>query len=290
MKKTKAFSLIELSLVIIIIGILITGILSFSNRIDKIRLDTARTITNSSPVSGIANLIAWYDSTSKNSFLESETGGSLSLSLWYDINPQSIEKQNLSQSTSSSKPTYTKNGINRLPAVYFDGTNDYFKINYNKKVNPDAITIFTVIKNISNSDHGTIISSREVPPQRGYMIYRTPTPTPVYQVWIPDGGTQWGQVGDGTVTSGTTDILAFSADNNSTKFYQNSTLVDSASQSLVPSTQNELRVGAGRNEYSTPEYYFQGYIGELIIFDRVLKTEERTAITNYLAKKWGVNI
>ena len=34
--------------------------------------------------------------------------------------------------------------------------------------------------------------------------------------------------------------------------------------------------------------YFNGYVGEIIIFDRVLKAEERTSVTSYLAKKWSV--
>lgn len=36
--------------------------------------------------------------------------------------------------------------------------------------------------------------------------------------------------------------------------------------------------------------YFNGYIGEIIVFNRVLKTEERKAVEAYLGKKWNVQV
>ncbi len=40
----------------------------------------------------------------------------------------------------------------------------------------------------------------------------------------------------------------------------------------------------------SPMDYFEGTIGEIIIFSRALKTEERTALEDYLGKKWGIAI
>ena len=36
--------------------------------------------------------------------------------------------------------------------------------------------------------------------------------------------------------------------------------------------------------------YFNGDIGEIIIFTSALKAEELSSIQNYLAKKWGIKI
>jgi hypothetical protein len=36
--------------------------------------------------------------------------------------------------------------------------------------------------------------------------------------------------------------------------------------------------------------YYDGDIGEIIIFDRALKTEERQSIEKYLGQKWGIKI
>jgi hypothetical protein len=40
--------------------------------------------------------------------------------------------------------------------------------------------------------------------------------------------------------------------------------------------------------YSTE--YMNGQIGEIIIFDRALKTEERKSIEQYLGKKWSIKV
>ncbi|MBU6338893.1 MAG: prepilin-type N-terminal cleavage/methylation domain-containing protein [Rickettsiales bacterium] len=59
MKKNtyKAFSLIELSIVILVIGILFAGVMQGRSLIQKSRLKTAQSLTKSSPVSGIYGLL-----------------------------------------------------------------------------------------------------------------------------------------------------------------------------------------------------------------------------------------
>lgn len=42
--------------------------------------------------------------------------------------------------------------------------------------------------------------------------------------------------------------------------------------------------------YALENGHYQGNIGEIIIFNRGLKNEERQAIENYLSKKWGIKI
>ena len=68
----KAFSLIELSIVVLIIGIIIAGITKSSQVLDLYKLSSARTQTQSSPVNSIKNLLVWYEATSENSFIEKE--------------------------------------------------------------------------------------------------------------------------------------------------------------------------------------------------------------------------
>ena len=43
-------------------------------------------------------------------------------------------------------------------------------------------------------------------------------------------------------------------------------------------------------DYWMPGEEYKGYIGELIIFDRYLKTEERESVKAYLSQKWGIKI
>lgn len=50
LKKITAFSLIELSIVVLVIGILIAGFIQGSKLVSKAALNSARTLTESSPV------------------------------------------------------------------------------------------------------------------------------------------------------------------------------------------------------------------------------------------------
>jgi prepilin-type N-terminal cleavage/methylation domain-containing protein len=77
----KAFSLIELSVVVLIIGILIAGITQSSRLVRAMKLNTARSLTRSSDVNSIRNLTAWFDATAEGVLSSSCTTGSASTDL-----------------------------------------------------------------------------------------------------------------------------------------------------------------------------------------------------------------
>lgn len=66
--KKNAFSLIELSIVILIIGILIVGVAQSGSLVGKFRLSSARNLTQNSSVASIPGMIFWVDSVSEKSF------------------------------------------------------------------------------------------------------------------------------------------------------------------------------------------------------------------------------
>ncbi len=67
-KSHKAFSLIELSIVILVIGILIAGVVQGTSMVKKSQLVIARNLTKNSPVSRIKDLAAWYETSLESSF------------------------------------------------------------------------------------------------------------------------------------------------------------------------------------------------------------------------------
>ena len=87
-KQNKAVSLIELSIVVLVIGILIAGVIQGSRMLVDSRLKSARALTRSSPVAGIKDLALWLETTSAESFLSSQAENGTQLTLWNDINPQ----------------------------------------------------------------------------------------------------------------------------------------------------------------------------------------------------------
>ena len=90
----KAFSLIELSIVILIIGILVAGVTQSSRLIREFRVSTAESLTQSSPVASIKGLTFWLETSLDASFLPNEAEDGMVITQWNDINPQTTTKSN----------------------------------------------------------------------------------------------------------------------------------------------------------------------------------------------------
>lgn len=287
----QAFSLIEMSIAILIIGILFVGTIQAGKIIQKSRLSSARAQTASSVVNGTAGLVAWWETTSEKSFIDTEAADSVSVSAWYDINQTSIKKFGVSQSNSTNKPTYKTSVINGLPALKFDGANTYFSTGYNASLNPPTMTLFAVAQPSAVSAYGAVISSRYDPPHTGYMLYAAPNSPVDHEAWFGDGNTTWsGSAVTSAIALSKPVIISVTNSGSSMTFYSNSSLIGSASATFVPNNIGELRIGAGKNESSPPQYYYNGYIGEIILFKRVLNNEERKAVELYLSKKWSIDV
>lgn len=88
---------------------------------------SARSITLSSPVPSVKNLIAWYESVSEKSFNESEMSNAANLSIWFDSNIQSSVKLNGIQNTENNKSQYRTEQQSGMPVVKFTNQ-DFFDL------------------------------------------------------------------------------------------------------------------------------------------------------------------
>jgi prepilin-type N-terminal cleavage/methylation domain-containing protein len=282
-KSVTAFSLIELSIVILIIGILVAGVTQSSRLVKSMKLMTARNLTLSSPVSSIKNLTMWYEATLEKSIDEAERQDGIEVSKWYDITPTSVTKNDATQVTLANRPKYTDGMINGLPALKFDGSTDYFDFNGSLLVGTEY-TIFIVEQRRSNADSWMFGGSSyglDMCLHIGYYggvnlrhaqfadtpndclncvaAYSTPTPRlHIVRLSSVDGRRYYL--------------------NSSTPSFQ----TPAVKQFLVSYNNAFIgRFGGG---------YFNGDIGEIIIFTSALKAEELSSIQNYLAKKWGIKI
>jgi prepilin-type N-terminal cleavage/methylation domain-containing protein len=157
----KAFSLIEISIVILVVGILIAGISKGVDLVYDMRLATARALTDKAPMFGMENLEMWLETTSENSLATGTASftnvanppDKKEIGRWNDLNPTLINPNNKNhavQGTLGYQPLYIQDGINGLPALLFDGKSqadggDYFDI-INGKTNFIEFTIFIVAK------------------------------------------------------------------------------------------------------------------------------------------------
>ena len=289
--KKKAFSLIELSIVLLIIGIIITGITQSSRLISAFRLSNARTVTNSSPVNSINGLVLWFEPTSKASFTKEDPDNAELIALWKDINPQSTIKNNATQSTDNNKPEYKEDCINNLPCLYFDDS-DFLSFDGNIIVQSDY-TIFVVEQRLDNSTANFFIAGTEKANNRNLMLGYLEV---IGSIKI--SFRQWGNDYDAPVavyTSPITRVHSYtlrSAGSGLKTHYVNgvqSVLADPGTNANPANpTQKILSFqGASIGKYGDDAFY-KGNIAEVIIFNRALKNYEREAVEQYLIKKWGI--
>ncbi len=293
-KQPSAFSLIEISVVIVIIGILVAGVTQGSRLIKQMRLSSAKTQTQSSAVSSIKNIVLWLEPTMDGSVTSPTNGTNVDdtdiVSSWNDYNPQLSVKTNATQSTSASRPSYVSNGINNLPSIRFDGTNDNLSIT---NVCTQNFTAFAVVKTAVAGTNGQGYQGRPI--LWGDRIVNNFDGVPLA---IGGGFTKTFNgdpdstlTGVRSVSNNNTHILV--ATRNMTSGARNiyvDGVADGSDSNGAPGTtlNDATTLLIGGNTINS--IYFNGSIGEVIIFDRVLKAEERKSVEAYLGKKWGVEV
>jgi prepilin-type N-terminal cleavage/methylation domain-containing protein len=297
-KKTNtAFSLIELSIVILIIGILVVGITQSSRLITQMRLATIKSMTLSSPVSSIRDLAVWLETSMDSSLIDSEESNGTAISIWNDINPQSGTKNNAISPTASESPIYISNGINGLPALSSDGSNDSMLIN---TLTDSFLNGFTWIGVIQWNNGGSA---------RGYFGLKSDygSGNNLTTLFLDDCN---GASGCFRVTSRTDGGLASYYGFNTSSFVKSNPHIISIvrrTNSLM-NYDNGTQIGPTVNDgsvagiyrttgpWSIFKYtnsntlYFQGYAGEYILFGRAISDDERKDVERYLSKKWGIKL
>jgi len=279
----KAFSLIELSIVILIIGILVAGVTQSSRLISQFTLTSARTQTKSSPVASIKDLYVWFEATSEESFLSAETENGLAVSTWYDINPLSVTKRNALQSTSSLQPLYTTNVINGLPALKFDGTDDLLPYDGTGIAGTDFTVFVVEKKNNSIAGKQVIFSGTGSTTSTNlHIAYYSSSATVYFATYNSDVTGTGSAAFTPTIHSGSLSSV------NGMFYYQNGAL--NASDNTKTAQLISYAGAALAQGCCTGGVNFNGYIAEFILFTRALKTEERRAVEAYLGKKWKIKV
>ncbi|MDX2082758.1 MAG: prepilin-type N-terminal cleavage/methylation domain-containing protein [Rickettsiales bacterium] len=282
-----AFSLIELSIVILIIGILIAGITQGSALISKFRLATAKAVTQSSPVNSIKNLILWLEPTTDDSFTNASSSKEVSdgdlISSWNDINPQATFKTNFTQATADNQPTYKTKGINGIPSLSFNGTSSM--LNSTSTLIPNGASSYTIFIVFQS----TSLATQVIFAQNG--VNCTGEYVGVFTTSLRVNGWGCGTFGDTDAFSfrlNTPTFVAYRVDGSQTNnvlIYSNNNSYGPFARALSVNGVNMV-IGAGnRNPYL---YWLNGFLSEIIIFDRALKTDEITSIRDYLIKKYSI--
>ncbi len=300
-KKYLAFSLIELSIVVLIIGILIAGVTQGSRLVRQSRLATANSLTANSPVASINGLIVWLDTARPNSLQnansEFEIQDQDKIQNWYSINPQINYPTVANQSTGGNQPTYVASGINGLPSIYFNSANsNYLSIPDSSIISPESgITMFVVVQLTTFVTASTIgIISKDTssgvtnPP---YFIQANSATNVVSGITSPANvNSTGGTLGSG-ITFQTNTPYVFCGTFDATRGHQfmtnvRSAIYTTATQATIFHSTAPLRIG--EQKHGIMNRFLDGYISEIIMFDHALKSSEINDINHYLNQKYGI--
>lgn len=290
----RGFSALEMSMTLLVISIIVVAIAKGKTIYSNARLNTARSLTRSSPVMSMKNVVVWYESTLSNSFLQSDID-QLTISIWYNLMPNDGGNPNNAIAPSAAnQPTYVatnnKSGakyyytINNLPTLQFDGANNYMTFNATILGNKSDYTIIVVEQRLDTRSQNYFISSGATGAsnQQPQFGYRTNTDITI---------DQWGNQLDATPVPGFSKptpafhIFRFSSAIGK-NYYENG-------KNLIANTTTANAL-TGLTSYNLayialyPNNYYYGDIGEIIIFNRYITADEMFDVQNYLSKKWGI--
>jgi prepilin-type N-terminal cleavage/methylation domain-containing protein len=303
--KKSAFSLIELSIVILIIGILVAGVTQGSRLIKAFKLSNARALTSSSPVHSIKDLVFWLDATSESTLLNQDGSTNIdneeTISSWTDSNLRNTGSTPCLQATLADQPQYIDDAINGIPAIVFNS--EVAAVDMRLSCNLPSgtrvtTTIFIVTKwtkpsSASITPHFIFIGSSSSAQQTVAMVRLTTLF--IFANKIDASTTLHDNLGFVSSNDENTLIITRSSNNPNSSLtvpdailYSNGEPIDSGASSALSGffTDTELTIGNSPDGGVNSDLN----IGEIIIFDRVLKTEERESIEEYLSQKWGIKL
>ncbi len=290
--KKSAFSLIEISVVILIIGILISGISQGIDLYSDYRFINAKNLTKNSRVARIEDLEMWLETSSEDSFatgtnsyvnLSSDPADGTKIGLWRDINPKLISASRFNvfrNNVLNNQPTYTRMGINSVPALKFDSDDSFNTYSYVPQLNTAKFSTFLVMNhdNLGGNDLNFVLYSRPGS-IGGYSLLVQKLTNNIQSLNYMVGGSVWQGSASVVKSSDVPIIVSFIFDGSTCKLYRNGVEYSTNfSGSYAPNTNAQT--------YLAP----RGYLGEFIYFSRNLTNGERIDIEKYLSKKWAINL
>ncbi len=274
-KSKKAFTLLELSVVILIIGILIAGTFVGTRLISKSRLAAAESLTRSAPISGIRNNMLWLETSLSGSIDDSQANDGSAVTSWYD---QSSSSNKLLVVAVGNGATYA-NTINYVHAIKFAGsTANYLQISDASFLNNTDYTIMVLEKRQSSASDNYFIGELSGSPNTGLALGYSSDSTVVH--------TQGNQ---SYTTNATVSPYASSTGNpRQFTFVHSSTAGNSTYINGVLAAQDATKTShlTGITSLAIGKGY-NGEIGEIAIFTRAVLKEERQSVEDYLGKKWS---
>ena len=267
-QKPSAFSLIELSIVILVIGILIAGIVGGNYLYKKAMFATAQSLTKSSPLLAEKGMVLWLETTLPESFANTDPDNGGEISQWVDTNPHSGIKVSLS--VGASKPIYESNIAKGSPCVKFSGADDnYFSFDGSFLSGTDYTILVVEKRSSSDADNYFLYSDKSASGsdnQNLILGYKTNE-----SVLHSQAGTDLGATNSNSYASSVAGfdndapkVMVFTSSPKGKRTYINGMLTGESTDSSPISSLSTLYLGRG----------YHGSICELVIFNKEVSENE----------------
>jgi prepilin-type N-terminal cleavage/methylation domain-containing protein len=308
--KGKAFSLIELSIVILIIGILVAGVTKGSSLLAKARLRTAQSLTQSSPVAATSGLVLWLETSLDQSIGVLEADNGEAVKVWHDINPQTSGK--FYAVNNASEILYKEtDGINSIPSLYFPASTNNAKTFFTLSSSSDASSVKKVVLQSRNNAYSYfLVAQAEGTVNNHDAFYNgdftsdgwgyrngTSKKTLLFTGGIDENNSDAATPSvEGGNALAQTEIISGThtgtAGGNNHRLYVNGTIDGTISTTTTVTLEDPtdgFYIGSKDSTGSATDNW-QGYISEIIIFDKKIKNSDRKAIEEYLGAKYSVDV
>jgi hypothetical protein len=214
----------------------------------------------------ISGILVWMDAA--------DTSYNASTGTWED---KSGNGRNFTQGTAANRPIVSSVTQNGRPILEFDGSNDRLTASGNW-LQISNCTLFSAFRRLAGVFGGIISSVTDSDRSPAILIDSNAGALRGHGNLSRAGASVVDSfcVFSGTVTAGATELFVNGTQRDT----------DAASNTLDTSA-TTTRIGTYRQ---TDVLFFNGYIGEIIAYNRVLTVSERKRVEGYLGKKWGITV
>ena len=158
-KTLRAFSIIEIAVVLAVIGILLSSVIIGKNLVDKAKIANAQTLTTNSVVHSLdKNLVFWHETSFGQESYNNNT--------WFDYQQDKTKKNNATTTSLTAPQLLEDSGnlINNIPALNFTSS-QFLTQPALLNLNNSYFAIFAVHSNANNTNDGKVFSNQPAPTQ-----------------------------------------------------------------------------------------------------------------------------
>lgn len=282
-----AFSLVEISVVVLVIGILIASIYQIAEMVPEAALQSARSLSKSSRVGRIDDLALWLDATSTSAY-DKEKNNNNTISIWKDSNPKAITPASLNAQSTSLYPSYILSSINNLPATRFIKTSasvgNCLNVSSGGLINSSEDFDLYLVFSPNSLDDGIIIEKNNATATN--FPFSLELVSGYYKFSVKDSSNTISITATKKAKIKTPNLIRLSRTKGAQIEIAINGISTQSSDTLTTSTLNNAELAIGCRNGSTPANFINGDIGEVAFFNRNLNIKEKSDIEEYLYQKW----